>query len=296
MKTTLISSLICFIVLVNICFSQTISRTQTIKIEKMPLVPPVPLVGDEDLYGMPVEDRGEEYKNYLSPSLKVIAAGSSGSGTIIYYDKNKNIAYVATCGHLWNNGVLNFEQAEAKRIKCEVVTWYNNDIKLEKTKTYQADVLFYSHVTGCDTALIAFKPDWQPEYFPIGPKNYQYLKGTKVHSMGCDGAREVAHYDVEIVGIRGDDLVTVKNSPRPGRSGGGLVDNNKTYIGTCWGTTSFNGDGQGFFTPLSVIHEFWNKNNYGWLLEVSRPKIEIIDRINNKKIIENNYILMPSSN
>lgn len=287
MKQSLIA-LFVFFIFSNLCFAQTI------KIERMPLVPPVPLVGDEDLYGMPVEERGDAYKKYLSPSVKIIAAGSSGSGTIIFYDKNKNIAYVATCGHLWNTGVLNFEQAEAKKMKCEIVTWYHNNIKLNKTKSYTANVLFYSHITGCDTALVSFTPDWSPEYFPIGPKDYKYIKGTNVHSMGCDGAREVAHYNVEVIGIRGNDLVTIKNSPRPGRSGGGLVDDNKIYIGTCWGTTSFDGGGQGFFTPLSVIHEFWRRNNYGWLLEINRPKLKIIDRNSNKEVLTNDYILMPA--
>jgi hypothetical protein len=45
-----------------------------------------------------------------------------------------------------------------------------------------------------------------------------------------------------------------------------------------------------------VIHDFWNKNNYGWLLEVSRPKLKIVDRNNNKEILyKDDYILMPLS-
>lgn len=268
---------------------------QTLKspIDKMPLVPPVPLVSEDDLYGMPVEERGEEYNKYLSPSLQIRVAGSAGSGTIIYYDKKENIAYVATCGHLWSEGELTSKQANIKKMKCKVVTWYHNELKLKESIEYEADVLFYSYVKGCDTALIKFKPDWNPKYFPIGPKDYEYIKGKMAHSVGCDGGKEVAHYNVEILGIRGENLVTVQNSPRPGRSGGGLIDNN-LYIGTCWGTTSFNGDGQGFFTPLSVIHNYWSKNDFDWLLRIEKRKIKIIDRNTNKiESFDEDYILHP---
>jgi hypothetical protein len=264
-------------------------------IDKMPLVPPVPLFGDDDLYGMPVEERGDEYKKYLAPSIQIRASNSAGSGTIIYYDKKENIAYVATCGHLWNVGEMTYSQGKTRKMKCKVVTWYHNEIKLKHPLEYDADVLFYSYLKDCDTALIKFKPDWSPSFFPIAPKNYEYIKGKIVHSLGCDGAKEVAHYKVEIVGIRGNNLVTIQNSPRPGRSGGGLIDDKDFYIGTCWGTTSFDGGGQGFFTPLSVIHNNWTKNEFDWLLKINKRKIKIINRNTNKEeVYDDDYILMPN--
>lgn len=280
-----------------LCFKSS-AFAQRIKhpMDNMPLVPVVPLTGDNDLYGTPTEERGEEYKKFLSPSLKVMINGGSGSGTIIYYDKKDNIAYVATCGHLWSPGVSSYDQTKIKKLKCKVATWYHNDKKLDTPKTYEASVLFYSYVDGCDTALIRFSPDWVPDYFPIAPKDYPYVKGRKAHSMGCDGGSEVAHYVVEIVGLRNKgDLVTIQNSPRPGRSGGGLVDDDCFYIGTCWGTTAFDGSGQGFFTSLPVIHDFWNKNGFDWLLKIKKQKIIILNRNTNKKeLLDSNYILMPS--
>ena len=252
-----------------------------------------PAIGSDTHGAEPKEDRGLEYKKFLEPSLKISVKAGSGSGTIIYYDSKKNIAYVATCGHLWSPGTLTAEQAKIKKIKCNVVVWYKNGKKLDEPATYPADLLFYSFSKGCDTALIQFKPDYIPEYFSIGPKDYYYQKGMKIHSMGCDLAKEVAHYDVEVIGLYGDDLVTRKNSPRPGRSGGGLVDENGIYIGTCWGTSNTDGSGEGFFTPLSVIHSFWSKNGYEFLLSnKDAKKIKIYD-IKSNSFIKEDLILIP---
>ena len=262
-------------------------------IDNMPLVKPIPLNRTIELYGAPVEQRGIEYRKYLSASLKINVKNGAGSGTIIFYDKKNNTAYVASCGHLWQPGVLNSDKAKEKKITCKVTTWYHNDVKLEEPKNYEAELCFYSYVNGCDTSLISFHPDWEPEYFPIAPKDYVYKEGTMAHSIGCDSAKEVAHYDVEIAGIVGKNLVTVRNSPRPGRSGGGLIDNNDYYIGTCWGTTDFDGSGQGFFTPLNVIHDFWSMNGYSWLLaRADATKIKIIDGYD-RKIIDEDLVLVP---
>lgn len=42
----------------------------------------------------------------------------------------------------------------------------------------------------------------------------------RLNSCGCDAGSEVALYDVYFEEFRGNDLITSKNSPRPGRSGG----------------------------------------------------------------------------
>ena len=54
----------------------------------------------------PNPQRGEEYNRFLSASVKVFVpestgfSGSSGSGTIIYYDSSKKLAYIASCGQI----------------------------------------------------------------------------------------------------------------------------------------------------------------------------------------------------
>jgi hypothetical protein len=280
-----------FLLNINFCFASDLKEKDfdtSVPIRSIPRK-------DTDIHGSEYkEDRGLDYYKYLSPSVKVTVPGGSGSGTVIYYDKKTNTAYVATCGHLWSPGVLTNEQAKIKKLKCAVTCWYKNKKKLDSPSKYDAEVLFYSFVDGCDTALISFKPDYEPEYFKLGSKNYNYIKGSKVHSMGCDEAREVAHYDMEIIGISGKNLIAKQNSPRPGRSGGGLVDNHEVYIGTCWGTTSSNGDGEGYFTPLSIIHNFWEKNGYGFLLlNKDAQSLRVFDSIN-QKFINDNEVLMPN--
>jgi hypothetical protein len=264
-------------------------------LDNMPLVKREPM--EVSSFEAPLEQRTIEFRRWLAVSLKISVSGASGSGTIVYYDSSKNTAYVATCGHLWERGVMTYKQGLNKNITCKVSTWYQNDIKLDSPRSYDAKVLFYSYVNGADTALISFQPDWTPSYFPIAPKNYEYKKGSIAHSCGCDGGREVAHYDVEIIGIEDKDLVTKRNSPRPGRSGGGLM-NDEYYIGTCWGTSSYDGGGNGFFTPLSVIHSFFKNNEHDFLLNIPSNTgkarlIPIVDKNNKQGKYDEGYVILP---
>jgi len=261
-------------------------------LDNMPILEPLP----KGLYGKnePIEQRGIEFRKYLSVSVKVEVQGGSGSGSIIYYDENSNIAYVASCGHLWKNGIMSVEEAKEKKIKCKVVVWYKNEIKLEKAESFNAELVFYSYTNETDTSLITFVPDWRPNYIPLAPANYEYNIGSTAHSCGCDGGKEVAHYEVRLKQVN-DDVVTSKNGPRPGRSGGGLFDE-KYYIGTCWGTQFIDGSGEGFFTPIKEIHSFWGKQKgYEFLLKglVKGKLIPIVDRQNRGKRYTQDYILVP---
>ena len=247
----------------------------------------------------PIPRRGPEFRKYLAPSVKIAVSGASGSGTIVHYDKKKNLAYVATCGHLWSQGIMSVEEGKKKNMKCKVIIWYHNDNKLDTPRSYDSNVIFYSYVDGQDIALITFTPDWEPNVFPLGPKEYKYVAGQHAHSVGCDAGTEVAHYDIEMIGIEGDDLVTTKNSPRPGRSGGGLMNDDGYYIGTCWGTQYRDGTGKGYFTPLSVIHKFWSKQKgYEFLLEQkdvvgNAKQIKIKDHSGKNEEFRPEYILLP---
>jgi hypothetical protein len=255
------------------------------------------LVGYEG--AKPIPKRGPEFRRFLSPSCKISVGNSSGSGTIVHYDEKKNLAYVATCGHLWKEGVVDQEQAKKMNIRCKVIFWYHNDTRLDAPQSYEATVAFYSYIRGQDTGLITFTPDWKPSVCPIGPAEYKYPRGQHAHSCGCDAGSEVAHYDIEMMGLELDDLVTHGNSPRPGRSGGGLMDDDYRYIGTCWGTQYVDGTGKGFFTPLGVIHKFWNKQkDYAFLMSQSSASgkaiiIKIIDRSGSNEMFRPEYILLP---
>lgn len=247
----------------------------------------------------PIEQRGIEFRQFLSAGLKISVSGASGSGTIVHYDPSTGWAYVASCGHLWS-GTRSAEELKSRPVSAKVITWYHNNEKLNSPKDYPAEVLFWSNSRGYDTSLLRFRPDWQPNYFPIAPKNFPLKKGMRLHSVGCDGGREVAHYDVEFVEYRGSDLITNRNSPRPGRSGGGLMTSDGWYVATCWGTSSLDGSGIGYFTPLSSIHSVYSRNGYGWLLEAGKgmpgQKIPIRDWHYSDREFELDYVPAPGGN
>jgi hypothetical protein len=233
----------------------------------------------------PKPQTGSEVETYLATSVKIKAGNISGSGTIIYYNPQTKEAYVASCGHLWQGSGINYQ----------IVAYYNN-AKLAAPKTYNAKVLFWSGDRGYDCSLLIFTPDWEPEYFPIAPIDFELTAGVQLHSCGCDGGGPVAHYSVNFVEYRGSDLVTQNNSPRPGRSGGGLFSTDGYYVGTCWGTSDKSGRGVGYFTPLASIYSVYEKNGYGWILNVSKlaQSIPIIDKSYPKRQWDQNkYILNP---
>jgi len=264
-------------------------------LDNMPVVK-----GPTKCFGAPQEDRGIEYRRFLAPSVKIQTRGSSGSGTICYYDPIKNEAWVISCGHLWG-GNMSAEEGKQRQLKASIVTWYHNMKKLDEPRSYPADVIFYSNSNGYDMSLLKFKPDWQPTYFPIAPEDYPIEVGQHYHSTGCDGAREVARYDVKILTVGdgpGVDTIIVKNSPRPGRSGGGLLTDDGCFIAICWGTTdTSSGGGQGLFTSLPSIRNYYESQGYGWLLNKTPPvaarDIPIIDRNDPNRTFPKDYIPLP---
>ena len=256
----------------------------------------MPLVEDDpfatSVYGGdPVEQRDANYRKWLSVGVKIRVGRIAGSGTIVYYSTRDQWAYVQSCGHLWDENNINDE--------CKIITWYHNEVKLSEPETYVAEVLYRQHSRGRDISLLRFKANWKPDYFPVAPENWNYEEGQRLHSIGCDGGREIAHYDVEVVGVReGEwpDLVTTRNSPRPGRSGGGLLSENY-FVGICWGTSDFSGTGNGYFIPLSTVREYNRRNGYEWLNNVSHNslarRIPIIDRNSSQGHYSIDYIPLP---
>jgi len=246
--------------------------------------------------GTPIEQRDDQYRKWLSVELKIQVSNASGSGTIIFYDEESGYAYVQSCGHLWS-GTMSAEEGRRRKLTCKVVSWYENLTKRPEPREYPAEVLFYSNVSGQDCSLMRFKPDWKPNYLPIAPASYQYQKGDYLHSVGCDGGREVAHYKVRVIGFSNTsqfpDLVTTENSPRPGRSGGGLLTDDY-YVGICWGTSIGSGDGNGYFTPLTTLRALNKQNGYAWLNDVDWARmIPVIDRNGPQKKYDRTYIPLP---
>lgn len=265
------------------------------------LVEPMPIVGNDPyahlaIGGVPIEQRDESFRKWLCVGLKISVKGASGSGTIIFYDEKDGYAYVQSCGHLWT-GNMTANEGKVKKLTCEVITWYQNEKKLEKTKSFPAEVLYFFNNRGQDCSLLRFKPDWKTNYFAISPPDFHFIPNMRLHSIGCDGGREIAHYDVEYLGNRDKDIITTDNSPRPGRSGGGLLSEDY-YVGVCWGTTEIQGTGNGLFTPLKTVRFLNEQEGYGWLNDVSTSwagKLPIIDRNNPQGQYPPEYIPLPKN-
>lgn len=222
------------------------------------------------------ENRDDRYLDLLRVSVKVSVSGGSGSGTICHYDPSTGWAHVISCGHLWSG---NKEYSLASKIPAKIIVWYHEGPRLKEPRSYDAEALFWSNDRGYDVSLLRFRPDWSASYAPIA-SHFSNEKGTVLNSMGCDGGKEVARYEVKISSYYHPDIRTHLNSPRPGRSGGGLLTDERSLVGVCWGTSEVSsGDGIGFFTPLDSIRKVFEENKHGWLLAVAwdARKIPIVD-------------------
>lgn len=300
-KLLLLAVAICFIPLTTLAiYSNSTNIIEYGSLDNMPIIQ------SSHIYdGGITPNRDIKYRDCLSASVKIFHENKKtrnenvvGSGTIVYYNYDLNEAWIISCGHLWS-GNMTVEEGRTKNLHTNIVTWYHNGIKLPASRTYDAEVVFYNNSGGFDISLLKFKPDWQPNYFPIAPQEYDIAIGDLYHSTGCDKGKEVARYEVEIlaVGDIGFDTLTKRNSPRLGRSGGGLLTDDGYLIGICWATTDAEtGNGVGYFVSLPSIRQQLEKEGCDWLLNVPiglAQRILIIDRENPYRNFDHEYIPMP---
>ena len=255
---------------------------------------------------VPQPNRGPEFQQWLEPGVRLGFSNSGGSGTIVHYDEKTNQAYVQSCGHFFN-GDMSAEEGKSRDVPVRIEVFYKNGEKLETPQAYTGKVLWYhNNKNGMDicqdVSLMVFEPDFVPDVFPIAPEGTTLKKGQELNSIGCDGLTPVAHYLVEVLGENGGQwpsLVTTKNSPRPGRSGGGLINDQKQFVAICWGTSKYDGTGNGYFTPLKTIRHFNEIEGYGWLNDVKKNDssllrtMPIIDRNNRQQQYSPDYVPSP---
>jgi hypothetical protein len=240
----------------------------------------------------PEAHREEAVRKWLEPGVRIYNGGYAGSGTICYYDKESNLAWIISCAHLFNSPNEN---------KVTLEVFYKNNEKLDAPQKFTGDVVAVK-IGGYenDISIITFTPDWEPNYFPISPVTYEYVKDTVLYSVGCDSASEVACYFVKVERIDKAFLVTRENSPRKGRSGGGLITEDGWYVGICVRTSDVSGNGVGFFVYLENIHKFCRENNLEWLCGVNKKDtnsllkiIPIVDRLSPQGVYPPDYIPVP---
>lgn len=242
----------------------------------------------------PEEQRGEEYRKYLKTSVRLRNRGIYGSGTICYYDRDKNTAWIVSCGHVFRGG----------ETTIEVHVFYKNEQKLDRPQIFTGKVICHSPGLGEggeDISFITFKPDWELDgYAAIAREDTRMQQGQTFFSCGSDGGREPACYLMKAVGMEGRSMVLVENGPRHGRSGGGLMNAEGWLVGICWGSTDpFNGTGKGLFVPLTRLHPYARSNSLQWLLEVGmiQPslarRIPIINWVGDRKQFPFDHIPLP---
>ena len=271
-------------------------------ISKQCLIPQIRLVRTtlpEITHAEPIPKRDISVLYYLQCSVRISISNVSGSGTICYYDPQTNEAYVISCGHLFM-GTENPGQSAPKSAKIHV--FYKNNIKLSTPQTFVAQLI--CHSAEEDISILKFKPDWPIEhYFAIAPLEYPISQNEALESVGCDHAEETASYTVRVTeGMKsGRNLITQENSPRPGRSGGGLLTKDGYFVGIVWGTSQIDGTGYGYNVPLRRIYDYLKQfKETEWLLHVERGGnlylIPIINRDGTIFKVPNGYIPSPRSN
>ncbi len=197
----------------------------------------------------PTELRDKSVYRWLSGSFRIenrfsTGGNTFGSGTLCHYDRKTNTGYIITCGHL-------FKSYEDKTF---IDVCYKNKIKLSTPTRFKVEIIDYNELE--DIAFLKFKPDWVPnECFPIASLNTKINVNDYLWSPGCDMGCEVAIYKVKVILVSDLFLFTKENSPRYGRSGGGLITNDGLCVGICVRSTDpMNGNGLGSFVSLSRIH------------------------------------------
>lgn len=269
----------------------------TMSLASNPIIQEMPTqVTSEVVAGVsPEELRDPSVYRWMSASFRIenkVGRGSIfGSGTLCYYDRKTNTGYIITCGHLF--------EGDEKQMYVDI--WYKNGKKLDSPARYTAEVICHDKTE--DIAFLKFTPDWVPnEYFPIAPIETKINPGDYLWSVGCDGGKEVATYKVKVVGTEGSGsglfLVTRENSPRHGRSGGGLMNSDGWYAGICVRSSDpTGGGGIGLFVTISRIHAYAQRSNLGFLLTCGKKnktlEIPVVDRVGPQGNYPKDYIPVP---
>lgn len=243
------------------------------------------------------EERSDDFKKWLSPSVMVTAyGGGGGSGTICHYDGE--YAYIISCGHLYAPGRRSWAELQKNPVYKKITVFYHNDKKLDPPREYKGETLCYVHQLNrsvFDVSLIRFKPDWDsPWVAPIAPMDYKLQVNKYYHSCGCDGLRPVAHYLVRYLSEPqvGDisEIVTTDNNPRGGRSGGGVMTDDGELLFIC----SRGGGGRGYWSSLKQIHKFLKEEKFEFVLESSSPARQIPIEDASGKVYPKDFIPVPN--
>jgi hypothetical protein len=241
------------------------------------------------------EERGPQFVEWNSTGVRI----GGGSGTLSHYDYENNYMYVISCGHLFFQGRGTSVYYKKNPQTATVEVFYHNDKKLDQVDAYKAEVLCHVWQNNIyEVSLLRFKPKWEnPWTIPVAPLEHGMKIGTYYHNVGCDGRSEVAHYLVKYSqpntrnGI--EELICVENSARGGRSGGGLLSDDRLLVGI---TSRSDRISTSYYSSYKQIHKFLKEEGYEFVLSGANDfarEIPIIDRNNPQNKYPKEYIPMP---
>jgi hypothetical protein len=181
----------------------------------------------------------------------------ASSGTVFKVIPNDKgyTSYILSTGHM------------KKREEPEIEFFFMDGEKLEKSLKVKGNILFLveNSEKGVDFSLIEVTTKGKPSFVPIAKKDAK--KGDKCLSVGCDNASKPKCYSCTILSLGKRDYILENDSPRAGRSGGGLFLNHE-IVGVCWGAQIWgNKEVNGLFTRASVIRNLLINADYENLLE-----------------------------
>lgn len=186
----------------------------------------------------------------LQSSVRV----GNASGTVIKV--SDGFAYILTTGHL------------EKRQDVKVEFFYMDGDKLEKPMVLSGRIilLLENNEKGVDFSIVKIElpKRSRPSCIPLASKEVRCRKNQNYRVIGF--CKEPCEFELTYLGERDGSLITTKDKPTPGCSGGGLFRGGK-LLGVCWGTNHKESEIEGLFTPHYSIIDILEKANMRFLFE-----------------------------
>jgi hypothetical protein len=181
----------------------------------------------------------------------------ASSGTVFKVTPNDKgyTSYILSTGHM------------KKREDPQIEFFFMDGEKLEKPFIVKGNIIFLveNSFKGCDFSVIEVTTKNKPAFIPLAKKDAK--EKDKCLSIGCDLATVPKCYSCTVLNLGKHDYILENDSPKAGRSGGGLFLNHE-IVGVCWGCATWgNKEVNGLFTRASVVRNLLTAAGYEHLLE-----------------------------
>lgn len=181
----------------------------------------------------------------------------ASSGTVFKVTPNDKgyTSYILSTGHM------------KKREDPQIEFFFMDGEKLDEPLVVKGNIIFLveNSFKGCDFSVIEVRTKGKPAFIPIAKKDAK--EKDKCLSIGCDSASVPKCYSCTVLNLEKLDYILENDSPKAGRSGGGLFLKHE-IVGVCWGCRTWgNEERNGLFTRASVVRNLLMTAGYEYLLE-----------------------------